>query len=214
MNLQTIEQKYMKKSLPNLKVGQTVKVYQTYHEGKKEKVSVFEGIIISIKGSGISKNFTVRRIGVDKIGIEKGFSLHSPTIVKIETIKAAKVARAKLYFLRKDSGKIRKFRKEKREHKVWEDETAKAEIEKITHELGEEAKKKEEKRKEKEQEFEKKFKEARPQSRQGVGTSDGGQAKGMNNDLSAKESGQSGGESSRAKTAQSEDKNPGTKPQK
>jgi len=195
MFLQTIEHKYMKRSLPNLKVGQTVKVYQTYHEGKKEKVSVFEGIIISIKGSGISKNFTVRRIGVDKIGIEKSFPLHSPTIVKIETVKTAKVARAKLYFLRKTKGKIRKFRHEVRKHTVWEDEAAKAEIEKIEHELEEEAKKKEEKRKEKEQELEKKFKEAK-------------------GDIPAEKPGQSGGESSGGKVSQPEDKNPSHKPQK
>ena len=212
MNLHTIMQKYVKKSLPDLKVGQTVKVYQTYHEGKKEKVSVFEGIIISIKGVGISKNFTVRRIGVGKIGIEKGFPLHSPTIVKIETIKEAKVARAKLYFLRKESGKIKKFRKEKREHKVWEEETAKAEIEKITHELEEEAKKKKEKRKEKEGELEKKFKEARRTSSEA--SADGGQAKGMNNDISTKESGQSRGGVSREETNQPKDKDSGTKSQK
>lgn len=84
------------------KVGDIVKVTQTFLEGDKERSSSFEGTVIAIKGRGINKMFTVRRIGVDGIGIEKIFPLYSPTISKISVKKKGKVRRAKLYYLRKN----------------------------------------------------------------------------------------------------------------
>lgn len=84
------------------KVGDRVKVTQTFLEGDKERSSSLEGTVIAIKGRGINKMFTVRRIGVDGIGIEKIFPLYSPTISKISVKKKGKVRRAKLYYLRKN----------------------------------------------------------------------------------------------------------------
>jgi len=82
------------------KVGDTVRVLQTVKEGEKERTSSFEGVVISLKGRGINKMFTVRRIGVDGIGIERIFPLYSPTISKIVIKKKGKISRAKLYYLR------------------------------------------------------------------------------------------------------------------
>jgi len=84
------------------KVGDWVKVTQTSFEGEKEKSTSFEGRVISIKGRGENKMFTVRRIGIDSIGVEKIFPLFSPTITKIILKKKANVRRAKLYYLRKN----------------------------------------------------------------------------------------------------------------
>lgn len=83
-------------------VGDTIAVHQKIKEGDKTRTVVFEGVVISIKGRGISKTFTTRKIAVDKIGVEKTFPLALPTVTKIEVKKKAKkrARRAKLYYLR------------------------------------------------------------------------------------------------------------------
>jgi large subunit ribosomal protein L19 len=104
MLLRGVEQSHLKK-VPNLKAGQTVKVFQKIKEGEKERVQMFEGLIISVKGeSGMNQNITVRKI-VSGVGVEKIFPVHSSTIQKIEVVKEAKVRRAKLYYMRERSGK-------------------------------------------------------------------------------------------------------------
>lgn len=93
------------KKVPNIKPGQTVKVYQKIKEGEKERVQIFEGLIIKISsGTGLSKTFTVRKV-VDGVGVEKIFPLYTPTIDKIQIIKEGQVRRAKLYYMRDLSGK-------------------------------------------------------------------------------------------------------------
>jgi len=87
-----------------LRVGDLVKVTQTFIEKEGKKTSSFEGVVISIKGQLENKMFTVRRIGVDGIGIEKIYPLSSPLISIIEVKKRKKVRRAKLYYLRKKRG--------------------------------------------------------------------------------------------------------------
>jgi len=84
------------------RIGDLVRVIQVFHEGEKERSSPFEGTVIAIKGRGINKMFTVRRIGVDGIGIERIFPLYSPTISKIVVKKRGDTKRAKLYYLRKN----------------------------------------------------------------------------------------------------------------
>ncbi len=86
-------------------VGDQVKVHLKILEEKKERETVFEGIVIKIKGKGEEKTFTVRRIGAAQIGIERIFPLNSPWIKKIEVIKKGKARRAKLYYLREKSPK-------------------------------------------------------------------------------------------------------------
>lgn len=103
------EQSQLKKDLPEIRPGQTVRIHQKIKEGEKERTQVFEGIVIKkSSGSGVGKTFTVRKI-VEGIGVEKTFPFHSPTLVKIETKKTAKVRRAKLYYLRGRTGKAAKL---------------------------------------------------------------------------------------------------------
>jgi len=91
--------------LPELKPGQTIRVHQTIKEGSKERIQIFEGIIIGIKGGkSQAATFMVRKIS-EGIGVEKIFPLHSPTIKNIEIVKSAKVRKAKLYYLRDKKAK-------------------------------------------------------------------------------------------------------------
>lgn len=93
------------KKVPEIKSGQTVKVYQRVKEGNKERVQPFEGLVIAVKhGRGLDGSFTVRKIS-SGIGVERIYPLHSPTIDKIEVLKKADVRRAKLYYMRERSGK-------------------------------------------------------------------------------------------------------------
>ena len=100
---------------PNCEVGDTVRVHYRIVEGTRERIQVFEGIIIAIDNKGINKTFTVRRISYD-VGVEKIFPLYSPKIAEIEVVRKGKVRRAKLYFLREKRGKSAKLR-EKRSKK-------------------------------------------------------------------------------------------------
>ena len=94
--------KYLRKLNP-FSIGDTIKVHFKIIEGKRERIQVFEGIVIAMKGAGITKTFTVRKISFN-IGVERVFPLHSPKIDKIDVVKRGKVRRAKLYYLRKRVG--------------------------------------------------------------------------------------------------------------
>jgi len=100
-----------KQSIPDIRSGDTVIVHERIKEGKKERIQIFEGLVLARKrGSEPGATITVRRI-VDNVGVEKIFPLHSPTIEKIEIKNRAKVRRAKLYFLRKAKGKRGKLKR-------------------------------------------------------------------------------------------------------
>ena len=88
-----------------IKVGDIVKVFQQFQSGEKTQIQAFEGSLISIKGRGISKTFTVRKIASDGIGVEKIWPVKSPTITKVELKKKGNTRRAKLYYLRNRIGK-------------------------------------------------------------------------------------------------------------
>jgi large subunit ribosomal protein L19 len=88
----------------NFKSGDQIKVHFKIVEGGNERIQIFEGIVIRIKGSGLSETFTVRKISFG-VGIERIFPIHSPRIDKIEVVRRGKVRRAKLYYLRNLSGK-------------------------------------------------------------------------------------------------------------
>ncbi len=138
-----IERRYLpKKEYPKFKVGDTVKVYYKIKEGDRERIQVFEGVVIRIRGSGINKTFTVRKESFN-VGIERIFPYYSPNIEKIEISKIGKVRRAKLYFLRELSGKeaVRKIK----EIKIWDYEAAE-------RRKAEERKKREEERRRQEEE--------------------------------------------------------------
>ncbi len=103
--LQEVQKLAIKKKVPAIRAGNTVRVHQKIKEGEKERIQIFEGLVIKLNsGHGADKTFTVRKI-VQGIGVEKVFSLYSPTIVKIEIKKKAKVRRSKLYYMRERSGK-------------------------------------------------------------------------------------------------------------
>jgi len=102
---------YLKNNLPDIRPGDTVSVAQKIKEGNKERIQVFDGLVIARKhGKGISATITVRKI-ISGIGVERVFPVHSPTIEKIEVLKRGKVRRVKLYYLRKAKGKKAKLKK-------------------------------------------------------------------------------------------------------
>jgi large subunit ribosomal protein L19 len=106
--IQKIEESYLKKT-PELKPGDTVRVHQKIKEGNKERIQIFEGVVLKICGGGIKTTFLVRKISFG-VGIEKSYPLHSPNIAKIEVKKRAKVRKAYLTYLRKLQGKSARLR--------------------------------------------------------------------------------------------------------
>ncbi|HUT85855.1 MAG TPA: 50S ribosomal protein L19 [Elusimicrobiales bacterium] len=102
--MEALSKQGLKKNLPSFGPGDTVKVHMKVVEGDSERVQVFDGIVISRKGTAISETFTVRKISFG-VGVERIFPLHSPRVEKIEVIKKGKVRRAKLYYLRDLQGK-------------------------------------------------------------------------------------------------------------
>ena len=105
--VKVLSEQQLKSDLPDLKIGDTVKVHAKIKEGNRERIQVFEGIIIAMKHSGINKTVTVRRISYG-VGVEKTFPVHSPNIAKFEIVRRGKVRRAKLYYLRGRVGKAAK----------------------------------------------------------------------------------------------------------
>ena len=105
--LKSIEHEQLKNKIPDLKVGNTVKVHARIKEGNKERIQVFEGIIIKKQGGGVNETFTVRRISYG-VGVEKTFLVHSPMVEKVELVRVGKARRAKLYYLRDRVGKAAK----------------------------------------------------------------------------------------------------------
>ena len=109
--VQKFNTEHFAKNLPDIHPGSTVKVHQKIKEGDKERIQIFEGVIIAAKhGKGISATITVRKV-VEGVGVERVFPIHSPAISKIEVVKSAKVRRAKLYYLREAKGKKAKLKK-------------------------------------------------------------------------------------------------------
>ena len=110
MNLvEKITKDQIRTDLPEFRVGDTIIVGYHIKEGNKERVQDFEGIVKAIKGSGVSKNFIVRKIS-SGVGVEKTWPVHSPIIEKIEVVRRGKVRRAKLYYLRDRVGKAAKVK--------------------------------------------------------------------------------------------------------
>ena len=105
--IKSIEREQLKNRIPDLKVGDTVRVHQRIKEGNRERIQVFEGIIIKKQGGSVNATFTVRRIAYG-VGVEKTFLVHSPLVEKIEVVRVGKARRAKLYYLRDRLGKAAK----------------------------------------------------------------------------------------------------------
>ncbi|MFV0424944.1 MAG: 50S ribosomal protein L19 [Bacilli bacterium] len=99
----------IKKDIPDFRPGDSLKVHVRIVEGNRERIQLFEGVVIARKGKGISETFTVRKISYG-VGVERTFPIHSPKIDKIEVVKRGKVRRAKLYYLRGLSGKAARIK--------------------------------------------------------------------------------------------------------
>jgi len=123
-----IEKGFMKDKLPAFGPGDTVKVHVKIKEGDKERIQVFQGTVISRRGSGINETFTVRKISAG-IGVERIFPLHSPNVSKIQRTRQGKVRRAKLYYLRGLTGKSARI-EEKIDEKTLADAKAEKEARK------------------------------------------------------------------------------------
>ena len=112
--IELVEKEYVKSDVPSFKAGDTVAVHYKVKEGNKERIQVFEGVVIRVSGGSIAKNFTVRKVS-SGVGVERIMPINSPMIEKIEVKRIGKVRRARLYYLRNLSGKaarikeIRKF---------------------------------------------------------------------------------------------------------
>ncbi len=104
-----IERDIMRTDIPRMDVGDQVKVHTRVVEGEKERIQVYEGIVIRIKNAGLGTSVTVRKVSYG-VGVERIFPVHSPAIVKIELVRQSKVRRAKLYYLRALKGKAARLR--------------------------------------------------------------------------------------------------------
>ena len=107
--MKLITDSMLKSELPEINIGDTVRVHVLIKEGQRERIQVFEGTVIARKHGGINETFTVRRVSYG-VGVEKVFPLYSPVIEKVETVRKGKVRRAKLYYLRDRVGKAAKVK--------------------------------------------------------------------------------------------------------
>lgn len=108
-----IGKEQLRTDLPEFRVGDTIKVHYKIKEGSKERIQIFQGIVIQKRGVQISKTFTVRKVS-NGVGVERIFPLHSPNIQKIEVVRFGRVRRAKLFYLRKAKGKAARVKEKRR----------------------------------------------------------------------------------------------------
>ncbi|OMP68580.1 50S ribosomal protein L19 [Domibacillus epiphyticus] len=107
--IQELTQEQLRTDLPSFRPGDTVRVHVKVVEGTRERIQVFEGVVIKRRGGGVSETFTVRKISYG-VGVERAFPLHTPKIAKIEVMRRGKVRRAKLYYLRNLRGKAARIK--------------------------------------------------------------------------------------------------------
>ena len=109
--IKSIEHEQLKSKVPDIRVGNTVRVHQRIKEGNRQRIQVFEGIVIKKQNGGLNETFTVRRVAYG-VGVEKTFLLNSPLVEKVETVRVGKARRAKLYYLRDRVGKAAKTKED------------------------------------------------------------------------------------------------------
>jgi large subunit ribosomal protein L19 len=113
MNIvEAVEKDYLKAETPKLRSGDTVRVHVKVVEGSRERIQVFEGVVISLSKSGLKENVTVRRV-THGVGVERTFLVHSPRIDKIEVVRHGQVRRAKLFYLRDKVGKQSRIKEQR-----------------------------------------------------------------------------------------------------
>lgn len=107
--IRAVEQGHYKENIPEFRPGDTVRVHVKVVEGNRERIQVFEGVVIRRRGGGLGETFTVRRVSYG-VGVERTFPLHSPRIDKIEVVRRGRVRRARLYYLRNLRGKAARIK--------------------------------------------------------------------------------------------------------
>ena len=107
--LDQITQEQIRTDLPQLNIGDTVRIYVKVKEGNRERIQIFEGFVLKKQNGGVSETFTVRRIA-SGVGVEKTFPLHSPLVEKIEVVRRGRVRRARLHYMRQRTGKSAKIK--------------------------------------------------------------------------------------------------------
>jgi large subunit ribosomal protein L19 len=112
--IQSVEAEQLKSEIPAFGPGDTVRVHAKVVEGNRERIQVFEGVVIRRRGGGVNENFTVRRSASHGIGVERTFLIHSPRIDRIEVVRTGRVRRAKLYYLRGRTGRAARIRERRR----------------------------------------------------------------------------------------------------
>ncbi len=112
--ISAIEAKHLKDNIPEFRPGDTLRVHTRIKEGNKERIQIFEGVVIQQRGKGIGSTFTVRKVSAG-VGVERVFPLHSPNVTKIERLKQGRVRRAKLFYLRGLTGKSARIKEKRRE---------------------------------------------------------------------------------------------------
>ena len=110
--IETLEKEQLRADVPKFGPGDTVKVHAKIVEGTRERIQIFEGVVIGRQGTGVREMFTVRRISYG-VGVERMFPVHSPRVDKIEVVRRGSVRRAKLYYLRKLTGKAARIKEKK-----------------------------------------------------------------------------------------------------
>ncbi|HGD6054115.1 TPA: 50S ribosomal protein L19 [Streptococcus agalactiae] len=111
--IQSLTESQLRSDIPEFRAGDTVRVHAKVVEGTRERIQIFEGVVISRKGQGISEMYTVRKIS-GGIGVERTFPIHTPRVDKIEVVRYGKVRRAKLYYLRALQGKAARIKEIRR----------------------------------------------------------------------------------------------------
>jgi large subunit ribosomal protein L19 len=107
--IREVTQQYLKTDIPEFRAGDNLKVHVRLKEGEKERIQIFEGLVVARKHGGVSETFTVRKIS-SGIGVERTFPLHSPSVAKVEVTRRGRVRRAKLYYIRGLRGKAARIR--------------------------------------------------------------------------------------------------------
>lgn len=130
--IRELEQEQQKSFIPQFGPGDTVRVHAKVVEGNRERIQVFEGVVIRRRAGGVNENFTVRRIASHGIGVERTFLIHSPRIEKIEVVRNGLVRRAKLYYLRDLTGKAARIKERRRPNRVIVPPTEPAMTEDVT----------------------------------------------------------------------------------
>jgi len=116
--VQIVGDQFLRTDIPVFRTGDTVRASVKVVEGTRERIQIFEGVVLSRRGGGINETYTIRRIGANSIGVERTFLLHSPRVDKLEVVRRANVRRQQLYYLRNLTGKKARLKERREKHPV------------------------------------------------------------------------------------------------